>query len=125
MDELKSLLTIALGVLTIATAAGLGLQRAAVTSLRERLKDSDEELERKGRRLDDADAKILILENDIAALGRVVTGEAHWVSIGDKLDTHHNEAVTHWKNDEQILQEIRDRLPPRPHRPHQTGGSTT
>ena len=113
MDDFSRFLTIALGILTIATAAGFGLQRAHLTSLRERLKDSDEELARKGRRLDEAEAELLVVKNDLAALGRVVTGEAHWVAIGTKLDEHHEQAETHWARDEQLLEEIRDRMPPR------------
>lgn len=113
MEDFSRLLTIALGLVSLATLIGLSLLRGIVVGLRERLKDADEELTRKGRRLDEAEARVLILENDLAALGRVVTGEAHWVAIGAKLDEHHGEATTHWARDEEILEEIRDRLPPR------------
>lgn len=111
MDEFSRLLTVALAIVSIATLAGLGLLRGVVTSLRERLKDSDEELARKERRLAEAEAKVLRLETDLAALGRVVTGEAHWVAIGQKLDDHHSAAETHWAADETLLADIRDRLP--------------
>lgn len=111
MEDLGRLLTVALAIITLATAAGLGLQRAAVTSLRERLKDSDEELARVNRRHDDAIAELEVVKSDLEGLSRVVTGEAHWIAIGDQLEHHHSEAVGHWSRDETILQEIRDRLP--------------
>ena len=111
MDDFSRLLTVALGVVSIATLAGLGLLRGVVTGLRERLKDSDEELARKERRLTEAEAEVKALKTDLAALGRIVTGEAHWVAIGQKLDEHHSAAETHWANDETLLADIRDRLP--------------
>lgn len=112
MEDLGRLLSAALAIVTLATAAGLGLQRAQVSSLRTRLKDSDEELARKGRRLDEAITELDRVRTDLAALTRVVTGEAHWVSIGQKLDEHHEEATGHWTRADQLLAEIRDRLPP-------------
>jgi hypothetical protein len=112
MDDLGKLLTIGLAILAIATAAGFGLQRGRISALREQLKDSDDELVRKDRRLTAAEGEVKQLKTDLAALARVVTGEAHWIAIGEKLDLHHGEAEVHWKRDEQLLEEIRDRLPP-------------
>lgn len=113
MDDIGKLLTLALAVLAIATAAGFGLQRGRIADLQGRLKDSDEELARKERRLTEAEAEVLKLKTDLGALARVVTGEAHWTAIGEKLDLHHEEAETHWRNAERIAEEIRDRLPAR------------
>lgn len=124
MDDFGKLLTLALALLALATAAGFGLQRGRISSLRDQLSDSDKEIERIDRRREAAeseleahkvrsDAKIAQLETDLAALSRVVTGEAHWVAIGHKLDEHHEQAETHWARDEQLLEEIRDRLPAR------------
>ena len=42
------------------------------------------------------------MRNDLAALSRIVTGEAHWVAIGEKLDEHHEEAVRYWREAKQI-----------------------
>lgn len=111
MDDLGKLLTLALAVLAIATAAGFGLQRGRISDLQGRLKDSDEELVRKERRLTEAEAEVLKLKTDLDALARVVTGEAHWTAIGELLDHHHQEAEAHWANAEKIAREIRDRLP--------------
>lgn len=121
MDDLGRLLTLALGFLAIATAAGFGLQRGRIADLRERLKDNDEELERKDRRLTETEAElerhktsssaeIGRLKTDLDALARVVTGEAHWTAIGEKLDDHHTQAETHWTHGETVLEEIRDLL---------------
>lgn len=111
MKELGTLLTIGLGILALATAAGFGLQRGTVQRLREQLKDSDDEMVRKDRRLGAAETELVQVRTELAALARVVTGEAHWIAIGQKLDEHHEQAETHWTRDEQLLAEIRDRLP--------------
>lgn len=113
MEDLGRLLSIGLAILSLATAAGLGLQYGTVQRLRGSLKDSDDEMGRKDRRLTDAEAEVEKLKTDLSALARVVTGEAHWVAIGAKLDEHHDLAETHWTKDEQLLAEIRDRLPQR------------
>lgn len=112
-DNLGHLIQTALGVFAIASLAGLGLMRTTVTNLRENLKDAREEIGDKDRRLSAAEAEIVKLNaratsqaNDLNALGRVVTGEAHWVAIGQKLDEHHSEAVTHWSVDEEKLSAI-------------------
>lgn len=113
MDDVMRLITLGLAIVTLATAAGLGLQRGRITSLREQLTDSRAEVADIDRRLGTEKARGDQLTTDLAALGRVVTGEAHWVAIGEQLDTHHQAATTHWNRDEQILSEIRDRLPKR------------
>ncbi len=111
MDDVTGLITLALAVVTLATAAGLGLQRGRIASLQGQLDESDKELKRVKDRHTEAIAELKVVRADLEALGRVVTGEAHWVAIGDKLDVHHAEATAHWTNDERILAEIRDRLP--------------
>lgn len=113
MEDFSRLLTIGLGLVSLATLVGLSLLRGVVVGLRERLKDADEELVRVQRRHESAVAELKVVKADLAALGRVVTGEAHWVAIGDKLDVHHDAAETHWARDEEILEEIRDRITPR------------
>lgn len=113
MDDFGKLLTIALALLALATAAGFGLQRGRIGDLRQQLEDSDKEMARKDRRLSEAETEVQQLKTDLTALTRVVTGEAHWVAIGQKLDEHHEQAETHWARDEHLLEEIRDRLPAR------------
>lgn len=122
MDDLGKLLTIGLAILALATAAGFGWQKGRIGNLQGRLDDSDKELERETRRREDAqteletykttaNAEIAQLKTDLAALTRVVTGEAHWVAIGAQLDTHHREAQQQWRAELDLLGEIRDRLP--------------
>lgn len=114
------ILTIALAILAIATAAGFGLQRGRISSLREQLDDSRKEVVDLDRRLGVEKSRGDQLATDLAALGRIVTGEAHWVAIGEKLDIHHAEAETHWTRDEKLLAEIRDEI--RKRLPRQIGG---
>lgn len=104
------LLNTALGVVAIATLAGLGLLRGTVTNLRERLGDSREEVVDLTRKRDADQARITVLEADLAALTRVVTGEVHWVALEQKLDTHHEQAEAHWVKAEGLLEVIRDEV---------------
>lgn len=110
MEDFGRLLSIALAVVSIATLAGMGLLVGRVGALRSNLKDSDDELGRTKRRLDESVARVTVLENALAELGRVVTGEDYLVAMEQKLDEHHTAAEAHWSTDETILAEIRDEL---------------
>lgn len=125
--NLGSFIQTALGIVALASLAGLGLMRSKVVDLRETIGDIRGELGDKDRqRLADL-AKIAKLEalltgqsTDLAALGRVVTGEAHWVAAGQSIDGlgtkiealatqlggHHEEAMGHWATDEQTLKKM-------------------
>lgn len=113
MTTLGTILTVALAILAIATAAGFGLQRGRVSQLQGRLDDSDKEVVRKDRRLTDALAELETVKAQLEALRQVVTGEVQLEVLTEKLDEHHEEAQTHWNRDEKLLEEIRDRLPAR------------
>lgn len=102
--DLGGLLSTALAIVSIATLAGLGLLRGTVTNLREQLRDErearaadraqkvDDEAEHVKERAEwtaktaTKDARIAELEADNAALGRVVTGEVHLVSLSQRLE---------------------------------------
>jgi hypothetical protein len=73
-----------------------------------------EEIADKDRRLTKVTTEAQQLRTDLDALSRVVTGEAHWTAIGDKLDEHHRDAEGHWTDEKTLLEEIRDRLPAPP-----------
>lgn len=108
--EFPAWISTALGILTIATVAGLGFTRSRVVDLREQLSDSREEVKSlKASRTEDQ-AKMKVLEADLAALSKIVTGEAHWVAIGETLDTHHDAASAHWRAEHALLEDIRDEL---------------
>lgn len=114
VEDLGRLLNIVLAVVAVATLGGFGYVRGRIGDLRDQLKDAREEIADKDRRLTTVSAEAKQLRTDLDALGRVVTGETHWVAIGDKLDDHHEKAEQHWTRDENVLREIRDRLPAPP-----------
>lgn len=94
--DIGNFLTTALAVVSIATLAGLGLMRGTVTNLREQLADTRaSNAELRQERTEDA-AKIATLTTDLEALARVVTGEVHWVQLGQQLEQHHVEARAYW-----------------------------
>lgn len=94
--DLGTLLSTALAVVALATAAGLGLMRGTVTNLREQLADTRaSNAEMRQERAEDR-AEIATLHTQLDALGKVVTGEVHWLAISDLLDEHHGEARAYW-----------------------------
>lgn len=110
MMEFTTLFEIGLTVSTVGTLAGLGLLRGTVTNLREQLRDAREhESSMRAERAEDK-AAITRLQTDLLALGRVVTGEAHWTAIGAQLEVHHASAQEHWRAEHQLLEDVRDLL---------------
>lgn len=104
--DFNNWLAAALGIVSIATLAGLGFMRGTVINLREQLADARGETKALKESRDEANRQIATLKTDLAALTRVVTGEAHWVAIGDKLDEHHHAAMGHWESGEKTLAQI-------------------
>ena len=112
-DTLGNFLQLALTVLTLTSLAGLGLMRGTVTTLREALTDARGEIADKGRRLTETETEITRLKakvnsqtHDLEAMGRLIRGESYWTELGEKLDSHHSEAKTHWQADERKLDTI-------------------
>jgi hypothetical protein len=108
--DLSGLASTALGIVALATAAGLGLMRGTVTNLREQLADT---------RADNAEMRISRVEDralidtqkaELAALAKIVTGEVHWQSISETLDHHHVEAKQHWTRAEGNTSQMLDAL---------------
>jgi chromosome segregation ATPase len=108
--DFTQLLTTALTIVSIATLAGLGLLRGTVSNLREQLRDERENGASLRTKLTDVETDNARLRADLSALQRVVTGEVHWVALGEQTQAHHDAAVAHWQQDEQILREIRDSM---------------
>jgi hypothetical protein len=117
LEHLGALFSTAMSLVALATFTGLALQRSTVTRLREQLQDADAEVARiKASRAEDqaeaaefradTETRIAQLEADNAALQRVVTGEVHWVALGQRLEdaiallTAIKEYVSRWKKDE-------------------------
>lgn len=113
LTNLGSFLQVASGVLVITSLAGVGLMRARVTNLADRVNDLRGEVADKDRQLAELHAlrvkdkaERVRQGHDIDALRRVVTGEAHWISIGRELDEHHTAAMTHFAAAEELLGRI-------------------
>lgn len=108
--DFTSILTTALTILSIATLAGMGLLRGTVTNLREQLRDEREANTSHRQRIGDCELDNGRLRADLSALERVVTGEVHWVALGDQLTTLSDAAKGHWVVEIGLLSEIRDDL---------------
>lgn len=109
MDTLtpaSTFILLLLSVITLATAAGVGFQRGKIAKLNSDLTESDARATRLERALADTRTELATAQTDLAALGRVVTGEAHWIAIGEQLDHHHQEAMTQWKRERDALERI-------------------
>ncbi len=109
MDSLGSLGNFALlllSVITLGTAAGVGFQRGKIAKLRGDVTEATERAERLEKALAESRAEAATFRTDLAALSRVVTGEAHWIAIGDQLSTHHAAATGHWEQQQDALERI-------------------
>lgn len=116
-EYVYQLLTLFAAAFGVASFIGYGWNKGKITSLRDDLKDA-----REGRSADKAEitqlrADLTLAQSDLKSVVRTVTGEAHWVAIGDQLDTHHREATGYWSRAEvntaemlAALREIGDRL---------------
>lgn len=106
MGDVLGLISTALGIISIATLAGLGLLRGTVVNLREQLVDARAELTvLKDSRTEDK--RLLALQkSDMEALVRTVTGQVNWTAISDQLEEHHRQALQHWDRDETLLADM-------------------
>lgn len=104
----QNVISVGATIVALTTLAGLGLLRGTVIGLREQLNDERALTKSLRERRDEDTRKIAQLTTDLDALGRVVTGEAHWIAIAHQLDEHHGVAVQHWTVEQQLLTEIRE-----------------
>lgn len=106
MDQFTTYAGLLLAVITLATAAGVGFQRGKIARLRGELAESDARSARLADELRDTQANLEKTSTELAALTRVVTGEAHWTAIGQTLDEHHSEATDHWRRERGLLERV-------------------
>lgn len=104
-------------LVALLACAWVGMQTGRLTNLKNRGEDLAEQLGDARSQIEDLKAgrsedKATIAQqaSDIAALQRVVTGEVHWLALGDTLDHHHQLAEKHWKRDEELLEQILHKL---------------
>lgn len=105
-NDAGSFATLLLAVITLSTAAGVGFQRGKIGQLRGELAEEHERSDRQAAELRESRAETAKLRTDLDALGRVVTGEAHWVAIGHQLTEHHQESLLRWGHMEEALERI-------------------
>lgn len=146
MDDIQSYLTTALGILSLTTLAGLGFLRGTVLNLREQVSDArndaktfkeardEARAERAREQAEAAEDRLKLTQHvtecqaEIEVLRRTVTGEVHWVALGEQLEqvarqlsdlsthltTHAGaldrlqaSAADHWKAEIEALVQIR------------------
>lgn len=106
--NLSELLNTALTIITIVTAAGVGLSWNQIRNLKERAKSAEEEaVAMRATRADDK-ARISQLESDLAAAGRMLRNDAEIVALAHQIEDHNAAALAHWKAEVAVLTEIRD-----------------
>ena len=96
MNDLGTFVTLLIGAITLATAAGLGWQRGKILRLKTERDEDRVRADRADTRADKLEEELHQCQSDLSALGRVVTGETHWVAIGELLEHHHGEAKENW-----------------------------
>lgn len=85
---------IAAGIAAMRTADIKGL-RETNDDLRARLGDLKSERDEAEHERDEEKLKHEATKRDLAAVGRVVTGEAHWVAIEQQLTSNHDEVIAY------------------------------
>lgn len=113
--DFASLLNTALVVLTLTTAAGLGLLAARQKGLSadvkrqtDRADSADREAVSLQIRLDSREKEITDLKARVALLTEIATGEVHWESLKDQLEVHHKASMSGLAETTHLLEEIRD-----------------
>lgn len=120
-SSFSDFLSIALAIVALATLAGYGLLRGNVQNLRDQLKDEREARASLSTRFEDSRRENIDLISKVKVLESIVTGEVHWVALGQQLDEHHVDTKSFWERSEKqmthqehLLKEIRDALRTRP-----------
>jgi hypothetical protein len=98
--------TLLLAVIALGAAAGVGFQRGKIGRLETDLERETKRGDRAEKRVGDVEAELHQCQSDLAALGRVVTGEAHWTAISHMLEEHHGDATEYWRRHGELLERI-------------------
>lgn len=110
MDQLVTILNIALAVAAITAVGGVGFLRGTVTNLRGQLQDADREISKlKEKQVEDR-ALIEQQASDIGALQRLKTGQEHLVRLDALMREHNEKAFEHWKREERMFTHVTERL---------------
>ena len=110
MDQLVTILNIALAVAAITAVGGVGFLRGTVTNLRGQLQDADREISKlKEKRVEDR-ALIEQQAADIGALQRLKTGQDSLVRLDALLREHNQKAFEHWQREERMFNHVTKRL---------------
>ena len=108
--DFTQLLSLSAVIVALVSAAWVGLQRGRIADFKELLEIADRKVDQLKEELIADKATIARQGSDLVALQRVVTGEVHWQAISDVLDHHHQSAERHWSRDEDLLEQILEKL---------------
>lgn len=106
LSDISGLLT---GILAIALIIGGGWAAMVLGTSkfqRDHIADLANRVEHLEKDRDEKTAALAQITADRDALARVITGEAHWVALGDQLNDHHQEANDHWTKTQAHLEQI-------------------
>lgn len=104
--DISEFLTAALGIVTIATLAGLGFMRGTVINLRERLDDADKNVARADRTIKEQGRTIEEQSERIKVLESVVTNDQHWQALTQLVVAHQAAVEGNQKRIERKLDQI-------------------
>jgi chromosome segregation ATPase len=106
LGSLGTFATLLLAVIALGAAAGVGFQRGKIGRLEKDLDRATTRADRAETRVEKVEGELHQCRSDLDALGRVVTGEAHWTAIGQMLEEHHGDATDYWRRHGETLERI-------------------
>lgn len=106
----QNVLGVAATIFALASAAGLGLMRGTLGTLRA----SNDDLRSRVTDLEkdrvEKTAKLAEVQSENRTLKAMVTGKVEWTAISDQLEDHHRQALASWKSIGTSLEQIHDDL---------------
>jgi hypothetical protein len=109
----QNVLGVAATIFALASAAGLGLMRGTLTTLR----SSNDDLRNRVSDLEkdrvEKTAELAEVRSENRTLKAMVTGRVEWTAISDQLEEHHRQSLGAWKRMDANLTKIHRDLNPK------------